>query len=1369
MRAACVLTVTGVALFTCLNIATANDAGARSPHDGHHLLIVAPASLTDEDGKKPSLQADAGAKFGPQAVDMASPVQATLHVRHAGQYALWLRVGASKNAKPLVQVAVRSDQRELLRVTVGQGRGGDKEGGPAGYEAFARLAAKSGPAREVAVDPPGKPTDLDDVLKDLEGKNKTETNWATFTRLEQPLDARPFYWWKAGVVKLAAGTVVLHLHAPGAKPNSVLLDGGFLSTNDKLSYPYVGDVNAPRSSFVRFRLDKLPKAGVTIAAGLRIHADPWSTPRVWLNPDKLNTTKAETHTRPGLTRWYRLQDIPRAPGFGASEAHLHLDAHSAGKEHVVGATQFAVVPHDNFVLREIAWDEPEGMNLSLVTDFETYPQRLRTLRDHAREHYDKALTATQGQLFPLTRGDLYFGNAWGAASGECADYMNKTLRLLGFNSVGASHEPIRYRTLYGWTSSAGHYWPPAHLPYDEAKAKTAYDDHYRGYFTKQEEFYRGVTTFQVADEPGEIARNEMTAPLWRWEKDARGGKWSDPAGNSDLHTRRVDHRDCVLEGQIEQHGSWVGFRVGLDDALAPKRYAYWHVGAVSVNREMNLATGRNDTKQQSVSRRPAARVAATPTPFKIVLDGPSAALYLNGQLVHQHSDLPTRGGLGITGGPKAIRALSLRPLRKEERLEGKLLDGPAKKELDPEELLTKPQETPKTKPLEQFVREDWVACGGMREAHEAFRTWAAQQQLQPQLFGKKNWDEVHLLTLPNLVQTPEEARLFYWSRRFSGQLTPRMFNLAADAIRRHAPNRDMRGFVALSGHALYFPSAQPLDTFQLAEGDAMMPGISDWMSLGGWFWDSHQAVAFSLAPFNAGARRHGQEPRNFPMMHCVWPSSFRAYTMLANQARYISFYNFGPSYAVTEGYWSEDASCYEAVQVTANRAAQIDDVLANARMRPSRVALLYSMANEYWNPQASFADKRAAFLALSHDYFQPELVTEEQVAAGALKHYDALYVLDPIVAAASQERIAEWTRNGGLLWTCADALSRNEFNEPHDLLARLVSVKREAGKPSEATVAAVPGTLFQTHKVVAAGRPTALALPDKATVRARYENGSPAWAELALGKGKVVYVGHRAGLTYSSHKNRQPGRHTIWTDIGRAPLTLPLSEAGVARALTLSEPALMASVLSAPGGSVIVLHDMEQGPRRNLRITLAEAAKPHSVQAFKGMTLEPMPFEYKDGRVTLTLPELQGGQMILVRRTPAPRDDRLEEMRQRTLQQLESSDPLALSAGAWFAGFFPAWKLGDRLLPLLTHARWEVRRAAVESLSRLNLPAVGDRLAALALQEKDTHVLADTLLALARLRHPQAEELCRKYQSHRDPFVSRQAEFARRELERGRN
>ena len=160
-------------------------------------------------------------------------------------------------------------------------------------------------------------------------------------------------------------------------------------------------------------------------------------------------------------------------------------------------------------------------------------------------------------------------------------------------------------------------------------------------------------------------------------------------------------------------------------------------------------------------------------------------------------------------------------------------------------------------------------------------------------------------------------------------------------------------------------------------------------------------------------------------------------------------------------------------------------------MRPSRVALLYAHSTEYWHAQSSYSDRRAAFLALSHEYFQPELITEDQIADGALKHYDALYVMDAYVATGAQKKIAAWVEGGGLLWASADALTHDEYNQPLDGLATLASIHREFDPPASAIVptmhtdmkvAATGPTLFpvngdvdfRPHKVTPVGIPRAI-------------------------------------------------------------------------------------------------------------------------------------------------------------------------------------------------------------------------------------------------------------------------------------------------------
>lgn len=934
-------------------------------------------------------------------------------------------------------------------------------------------------------------------------------------------------------------------HRPG--PFWLVACAALVSTAAAADPPAPQPASPPAGCFVRLRIDALPPGvgSLVVKGHMKIHASPWNTPPFLLTPK-------EGAAQPGTTPWVDLRSQP-----GAANGSLILAIPSGAR----GATRFAPAPDDGAVAREIAWDEPDGTRIIVDPGCAD----IRTFRDQERRYYLRTLGQTGGQMHPLARPPLFFGNAWGHATGGAAEYMVKSFRLMGFNSVATAEDAAKYETLYGWHSQGGQYGPPGFLPYDEAASQAAFDDHYRGFFStgKGKDSAPGMRIFQLADEPGEAA--------------------PDP--------KRVD---------------------------------------------------------------------------------------------------------------------------------------------------------------------------------AAFRTWLAAEGLKPDLFGKHSWDEVTWMAKPG---TPEQNRLFYWSRRYQSHLTTRWFALAADAVRARGPNREVQSYVALSGHALYMPSRMPLDMFALAGHPGLMPGISDWMTSGSWNWDSHQAVAFSVAPFNAGARRYGADfgkpPLSFPMMHCVAPSLFRASTQLANQCKFISYYNYGPDYEATEGFWSHSWQGFN-VQHVNNQAAQVDDILGPGVMRPSRVAMLYSHSQEIWWPQASFADKRASFLALSHEYHQPELVTEQQVADGALAHYDALYVLDRFVSRAAQAGIERWVQGGGLLWACADAAAGDEYQTAHDLLLRVAGLARDHATVPKAGVRIEPiegETAFPAHDVPPQGRSKEtvrtcgfLEWPG-ARIRARYSDTLPAWGEKTVGRGKVVYIGHRCGLAYSRLAGKR-GEYKWWPDGGqRHLLFVPLREAGIERELTLSAPLVMAAPLSTADGTVIILHNMSHVDQTDLTISLKEPAKPHGVQWCDARRrLADLPFDHADGRVTVSHFSLpREGAMILVRRTPPPKDDRWERIRRDAEAHLGSSDWQTASAGAWFAGFLPDARLGPRLVPLLAHEHWAVRRSAAESIGRLgHAAAAGDVRAALA-KETDAHALADELLALVQLRHPDARALCERHRSHADPFIRSEA------------
>ncbi len=926
--------------------------------------------------------------------------------------------------------------------------------------------------------------------------------------------------------------------------NKIIFGWGVLSIAALAGAAAEPDTNRPAGSFLRFRVDQLPtnQAKLNITADMKINRSPWQLGGLKLTPAPVTNT--------GWTPWV---DLAKQPGGASGSLLLAIPAGAKG------LTRFSVSSNDAGLVRDIAWDEPDGARIVVRPGFNV----VRPFREQERLYYLRSVKLTGGRLLPLTRPPLFFGNAWGKTEGPGAEYMVKSFRLMGLNSVNTLKDAAKYEQLYGWTAHEGQYQPPAFMPYDEEAARARYLAAYSNFAAN---CAPGVRIWQMSDEPGEM-----------------------------------------------------GIKTN-DAAAAP-----------------------------------------------------------------------------------------------------------------------------------------------------GFRRWLEARGLKPKLFGQSAWDGVDLLLKDPGTNSAAANRLYYWSRRYQQYLTPKMYSLAAEAIRKYAPNPAIQSFVALSGHALYMPSRMPLDMFQLAQYPGLMPGVSDWMTGGSWNWDSHQAVAFSVAPYNAGARRYGADfgkpPLSDCMMHCVEPSLFRAYTQLANQCKYISYYNYGPDYEVTEGFWSHSDGAASVVQRVGNQAALVDDLLGPGRLRPSRVAMLYSMAQETWWPQGTFADKRATFLALSHEYFQPELVTEEQIAAGALEHYSALVLLEEYITQSVQDRIAAWVKGGGLLWACDDAAVRNEYREPVDMLEQLAGLKRVPF-----TVAGplrfVPDageTAFKEHEVPVRPRMTMTNWPG-ARVRGNYmlptnwtgdQICAPALAEKAVGKGKLVYLGHRAGLSYSARAGRH-GAFRWWPPDRRELLSVPLLEAKVERELTVSEPMVMTGVLGTEAGSVLILYHAYYAyqARSNLTVTLKEPAAPHSVQQVEDGKLLDVPFSYADGRVTLTNWTLPwNGTVLAVRRKPAPPDERPAAMRAAAEKNLADQDWQAASAGAWFAGFFPEWQLGPRVAPLLAHEHWAVRRSAAEALGRMGHKDGAGALRAALEKETDSHALADELYALAQLDPGDARKLCRRYAKHADPFV----------------
>ena len=169
---------------------------------------------------------------------------------------------------------------------------------------------------------------------------------------------------------------------PGAtapRRSPCVFDAAFLTTSTELVYPFLGDVDAPPSTYFRFRIDELPKSGLTLGAQkLRLHYDPWVSGRGWFNPG----SAGEDQIRTAQEDWLHALVPVAGPGQSAAVANtndvqLLLEmSPPPDPAKVRGATQFTALPHADYAVRKIDWNEPEGLRISLVADVKTYLHRL---------------------------------------------------------------------------------------------------------------------------------------------------------------------------------------------------------------------------------------------------------------------------------------------------------------------------------------------------------------------------------------------------------------------------------------------------------------------------------------------------------------------------------------------------------------------------------------------------------------------------------------------------------------------------------------------------------------------------------------------------------------------------------------------------------------------------------------------------------------------------------------------------------------------------------------------------------------------------------------------------------------------------------
>jgi hypothetical protein len=560
-----------------------------------------------------------------------------------------------------------------------------------------------------------------------------------------------------------------------------------------------------------------------------------------------------------------------------------------------------------------------------------------------------------------------------------------------------------------------------------------------------------------------------------------------------------------------------------------------------------------------------------------------------------------------------------------------------------------------------FNFSDEITAGSIGKSEPAlagFHAWLEQRKIKPADLGVKELREVVPIESPEVLrerQQPNRAaanRIFYYTSRFRQETTTERLRWLTESFHQHV-GAGPRTSTLVADHP-YFSgtglgmgmgpnpawgrAALAADWFDLARRRALdLAGIEDWMGLQymygpSWTWEGFQLMGFQAAMFRSGSRG------TMPIQAWITPSDetnlrLKSASALCQGAKHFFYWTYGPTCTSTENYWSDLRGSYEGVVAIARQLAAAEHLIAPGRTRPTRLALLYSISSDLWQPfgYVHMLERRGTYLSLVHDQYLVDFLTEEDVEAGRLKEYDVLYVTDPCIKETALAAIGSWVMGGGHLYGSCAAGSRNEFNEEVEGLARVFGIQPPTIAKIQPGAYHIRGVLnglayLDQIELKQRNEPASFgvigvqvrAAPATGTIAGVFKDGSPAVVSQAYGKGQAVWIGACPGISYIKDakfvarelKEQWPAGQRRW-------INGVVRERRTPRLVELSHPVVEAGVYDAPGGTALVLANFTYQPIEALQVRLMTPKPVRSVHSCEKGELK---FTTEGGMVSFTLP-----------------------------------------------------------------------------------------------------------------------------------------------------
>lgn len=462
---------------------------------------------------------------------------------------------------------------------------------------------------------------------------------------------------------------------------------------------------------------------------------------------------------------------------------------------------------------------------------------------------------------------------------------------------------------------------------------------------------------------------------------------------------------------------------------------------------------------------------------------------------------------------------------------------------------------------------------------------------------------------------PAGKASYYYTRRYMNHIMTEMHRAGTESVRKHLPGVATTANFAcelLEGNLV----SRCLDWYEIYGTGALGFGWNeDW---GGWA-RTRQVNGFYVDVMRSACRNPGL---NFGIYNVLgrppWEIQARGFLEIGHGVKAISFFNYGPYYAITSDSNSHRPEIYEAIKRITFPVGAVESHLMAGQTAPGDVAQLLSVTGDIWYATRDnvFGKERAWLnLLLRHCNVRCDVLSEDDLAS-LLPAYKMLFATDANLKKSALPALVKWVQDGGVLYLGAGALARDEFDRPLGLdetlhLARGPLDLRDNPGRSE----------YETRRLKT--------LDVFEGIQLYCGTQSPRWKTYSAGKGKVVVVGFFPALSYIGTSERPAGADYSTLDFSAAHRTWMLkvlAQAGIKPRLRTDDYRVEANWIQSRHADILALSNWT-GEERAVTLELDDAPAYREVSSITGKILSK---ETTDGTLRLRIAVAAGDLIELI-------------------------------------------------------------------------------------------------------------------------------------------